>query len=595
MTIKVSDFIAKRLKEIYNVQNIFMISGGGAMHLNDSFGKYIPYICNHNEQASSIAAEGYARLNQQLAVVNVTTGPGGINALNGVFGQWTDSAPVLYISGQVKQCTTIRACGFLCLRQLGDQEVDIISVVKPLTKFAKEIVDVNEIEYFLDKAVYIATHGRKGPVWLDIPLDIQSALMDESKQKKYNPSEDEIKLPDMTAPLEQLKKLLSASKRPVIIAGHGIRLAGAKEEFLNFSNKFDIPVLTTMNGFDLIDQNNKNFIARIGTVGNRAGNFALQNADLVISIGSRNNIRQVSYNWENFAKNAKLISVDIDKTELDKPTVTPYLKINADCKVFIERFDKLLEGEKFDFAAWHSYCINLKNKYPAITEAPRVKPNPIEPYHFINILTKRFNENEVVVCANGTAFLLPFQVGEVKRNQRYIWNSGNASMGYDLPAAVGACVANKKQRTVCLAGDGSIMMNLQELQTIKQYNLPIKIFVLNNDGYISIQQTQNNFFEGRMTACTCSSGVTLPDFIEVAKAFKIAAVKIDSPKNLEDQIDAVLNTDGPVLCEVFLSPGYIFAPKLSARTLEDGTMVSPTLEDMYPFLDRKEFEENIIK
>ena len=590
--IKVSDYIAKRLKEYYNVKCVFMVSGGGAMHLNDSIGKYLHYVCNHHEQACSIAAEGYARVHQELGVVNITTGPGGLNCLNGVFGEWTDSVPVLYISGQVKRATTLASCAQLPLRQLGDQEVDIISCVKPLTKYAVSLTEPKDAKYELDKAIYIATHGRFGPVWIDIPLDVQAALIDEDDLKEYNPQEDALVLPDISAEVAQTAALLQQAKKPLIIAGHGIRLSGAQQEFLDLVQQLQVPVVTTMNGFDVIAEDNPYFVARIGTVANRAGNFALQNADLVLSIGSRNNIRQVSYNWENFAKNAKVISVDIDRAELDKPTLKPFIKIQADCMSFIQALTATQVCAKRE--EWTAWCKQIKAKYPPVTEAPRVSANPIEPYYFVEKLIEQFSDNEVVVGGNGTAFLLPFQVGKVKQGQRYIWNSGDASMGYDLPAAIGACFANDCQRTICLAGDGSIMMNLQELQTIKHYNLPIKIFLFNNDGYISIQQTQKNFFEGRMTACTRQSGVTLPDFVKLGEVFGLKTARIEKPENLEKQIQDVLNMPGPVLCEVMLSPGYIFAPKLSAKKLPDGTMVSPSLEDLFPFLDRDEFEKNKI-
>ncbi|MBP5429389.1 MAG: thiamine pyrophosphate-binding protein [Elusimicrobiaceae bacterium] len=587
--IKLSDFIAKRLKEKYHIDCVFMVSGGGAMHLNDSFGKYIPYVCNHNEQGCSIAAEGYARVNQNLSVVNVTTGPGGLNCLNGVFGQWTDSVPVLYVSGQVKTSTTLASCPQIPLRQLGDQEVDIVSCVKPLTKYAVTLADPNDIEYILDKAVYLATHGRKGPTWIDIPINFQAATIDETKLRKYDSKEDELALPNIDKEIKQTVELLNHSQRPLIIAGHGIRLSGAKQPFLTLADKLNIPVVTTMNGFDIIPDNNPNFVARIGTVANRAGNFALQNADLVISIGSRNNIRQVSYNWENFAKNAKLISVDIDKAELDKPTVKPDLKIQADAKDFINKILPLVDNKGCQ--EWNHFCHQLKTKYPPVSEAPRVGHHPIEPYYFVEKLIEQFKEDEVVVGSNGTAFLLPFQVGKVKKNQRYIWNSGDASMGYGLPAAIGACCANGKRRTVCLEGDGSIMMNLQELQTVLTNKLPIKLFILNNNGYISIQQTQKNFFEGRFTACTTQSGVEIPDFIKLGNAFGFKTIKIDKLEGLEKQIQNVLDAPGPILCEVMLSPNYIFAPKLSAKKLPDGTMISPSLEDLFPFLDREEFEK----
>lgn len=590
--IKVSDYIMKRLRDVYNADSVFMVSGGGAMHLNDSVGKYLSYVCNHNEQACAIAAEGYARVNQKMAVVNVTTGPGGLNALNGVMGQWTDSVPVLYLSGQVKHSTTMDSCKDIPLRQLGDQEVDIISVVKSLTKYAEMVRNPNDIKYHLDRAVYLATHGRMGPVWLDIPLNVQAAMIDENNLREYDPREDEIKLPNIDNDVSKLAQMINESERPLFVAGHGIRLAGAIKEFEDLVAKTNIPVVTTINGFDIVDEKNPNFVARIGTTANRAGNLALQNADLVMTVGSRNNIRQISYNWENYAKNADLVCVDIDAAELNKPTLNPALKINADCKDFIMRLSKAVAPRGAN--NWNKWTREIKAKYPPVSEAPRVDDNPIEPYSFIETLVKNFDKDAVVVAGNGTAFLLPFQVGQVKRGQRYIWNSGDASMGYDLPAAIGACFANGRRDTICLAGDGSIMMNLQELQTVRHYNLPIKLFVLNNDGYISIQQTQKNFFDGRMTACSRDSGVSIPDFMRVGAAFDLPTVKIEQKYNLNSQIQKVLKTPGPVVCEVMLTPGYTFAPKLSAKKLPDGSMVSPSLEDLYPFLPESEMKQNML-
>ena len=589
--IKLSDFVAKRLKEKYLVKQVFMVSGGGAMHLNDSFGKYIPYVCNHHEQACAIAAEGYARVNQDLAVVNVTTGPGGLNCLNGVFGQWTDSVPVLYVSGQVKTSTMLSSCPEIPLRQLGDQEVDIISCVKPLTKYAISLKDPNDIEYVLDKAVYLATHGRKGPVWIDIPINFQAAMIDETKLKKYNYKEDELILPQINFEIEKLKELLKESKKPLIIAGHGIRLAGVKEEFQNLINELKIPIVTTFNGFDLLETTNPYYVGRIGSTGQRAGNFALQNADLVICLGSRNNIRQVSYNWENFAKNAKLVCIDIDKAELNKPLVKPYLKINTDLKNFIVEFKKVTFDCKKE--KWLEFCKSLQDKYIDET-APKInKKEEVQPYFLTHTLTKCLKENDILVMANGSACVCTFQNAVVKKHQRFILNSGNASMGYALPASIGAQLVDKNKNIICLEGDGSIMMNLQELQTIKHYNLPIKIFVINNNGYSSIRQSQKNFFNGNMTGSGVNSGVSVPNFCEIGKAFGIKSVKINSPNLLEKQIEEVLNMNEAVLCEVMVEKEYDFMPKLSAKKLEDGTMVSPSLEDMFPFLDREELKQNI--
>lgn len=588
--IKLSDYIAKRLKEHYGIKHFFMVSGGGAMHLNDSLGRYIRYTANHHEQACSIAAEGYARINQNLAVVNVTTGPGGLNCLNGVFGQWTDSVPVLYISGQVKFTTTISSCPDILLRQLGDQEVDIISVVKPLTKYSVMVKDPNEIKYHLDKAIYEATTGRKGPVWLDIPMNVQGALIDENNLKEFVPPQKM----KYDFKIKQVIEALKNAKRPLIIAGHGIRLSGTHKEFLDFLEQNNIPVVTTLNGFDLISSNHKNFVGRIGTIGQRAGNFALQNADLILCLGTRNNIRQVSYNWENFAKNAYKIVVDIDNAELEKPLVKPDLAINADLNEFMPELIKNMPEK--DFGEWLDFCKKIQNKY-SFENTPEYhsKGNEINVYDFIHSLSEAAKEDDIIVAANGSACVCTFQAGVVKKGQRILWNSGDASMGYDLPAAIGAFYEANGRNVICIAGDGSIMMNIQELQTIKYNNLPLKIFVINNNGYSSIRQTQRNFFNGHMTGSGDDSGVSVPDFVRLAEGFGIRAIRLSNPENMDLEIKKVLNHNEPIVCEVLTEKEYSFSPKLSAKKLQDGTMVSPSLEDMYPFLDRDEFETNLLQ
>ena len=589
MKIKISDFIAQYLYK-YGIREMFMISGGGAMHLNDSFGaSKIKYFCNHNEQASAISAEGYARAGQKLALVNVTTGPGGLNCLNGVFGAWTDSVPVLFISGQVKFSTTLASCPQIPLRQLGDQEVDIVSVVKPITKYAAMVTKAEDIKYHLQRAIYEATTGRKGPVWLDIPINIQAALVEERKLKSFLPPAK----PKYDLKIKKVIDTLKQATKPVIVAGHGIRLSESQNEFIKLVDKLQIPVVSTINGFDIIESSNKNFVARVGTVANRAGNFVIQKADCIICLGTRNNIRQISYNYENFARKGKLICVDIDQAELDKPTLKPYLKIKADCKDFIIAFLREVKSKKNifpDYSRWKIWCQYIKKKYPPLTESKRIQGQNLEPYHFIKSLMDILPKKQIVVGSNGSAFLIPFQVGIVKENQRYIWNSGNASMGYGLPAAIGAAIAKKKD-IVCLEGDGSIMMNLQELQTVKNYDLPIKIFILNNGGYISIIQTQRNFF-GRFTACDKQTGVGLPDFKKVALAFGLPYYHLNKNAELKTKIPQILAKKGALVCEVMLERDYIFAPKLSSKKLPDGTMISPSLEDMYPFLSREEMEEN---
>ena len=591
MKIKVSDYIAKRLKEVYGVDRFFMVSGGGAMHLNDSLGRYIPYTCNHNEQACAIAAEGYARVNQKMAVVNVTTGPGGLNCLNGVFGQWTDSVPVLYISGQVKRRTLMSSFPDLKVRQLGDQEADIISVVKPLTKYAATVTEPNDIKYHLDRAIYEATTGRFGPCWIDIPIDVQAAVIDEVELKEFDKSNYNTKA---ACGFEFCVSKLKEAKRPLIIAGHGIRLAGQIDNFKSLVNALKIPVVTTFNGMDILESDNPYYIGRIGTVGQRAGNFALQNADLILCLGTRNNIRQVSYNWENFAKNAYKIVVDIDEKELNKPLVAPDMAVCADLKDFIPVIASKLTELSID-NKWLEFCQNLKEKY-SFEKHPESeqKVDIINPYYFTYTLTKCLKENDVFVMANGSACVCTFQNAVIKPNQRFILNSGNASMGYGLPCAIGASYQTDN-RVVCLEGDGSIMMNLQELQTVVHNKLPIKLFIINNNGYSSIRQTQRNFFNGNMTGSGADSGVSVPDFVKVAQAFGLKTKRIENPKSMEDDIKEVLDCNEAIVCEVMTEKEYAFLPKLSSKKLPDGTMVSPTLEDMYPFLDRGEFEENMLR
>lgn len=585
--IKLSDYIAKRLKEFHNVDHFFMVSGGGAMHLNDSLGRYISYTANHHEQACAIAAEGYSRVNQKLAVVNVTTGPGGLNCLNGVFGQWTDSVPVLYISGQVKYTTTMASCPEIPLRQLGDQEVDIISCVKPLVKYAKMVTEPSEIKYHLDRAIYEATTGRKGPVWLDIPMNVQGAMIDEDNLKEFVPPAAAVYDLKINEVVEKLK----SAKHPLIVAGYGLRLAGQEKALLDLLEKTEIPVVTTFNGMDLVSSDHKNFCGRVGTVGQRAGNFTLQNADVILFLGTRNNIRQVSYNWENFAPKAFKMVVDIDSAELDKPTVVPDLKINADLKEFFPALCK--NFPELHVKEWLEFSKNIQAKYTFDNTAEYQSQNGvINVYDFIHTLSEVMEEGDIVVAGNGSACVCTHQAALVKSGQRIFWNSGDASMGYDLPAAIGACYEANGRNVICLTGDGSIMMNIQELQTVVFNKLPIKIVVINNAGYSSIRQTQRNFFEGHMTGSGDDSGVSVPDFCKLATGFGLKSVRISNPSTMREELAKMLGETEPIVCEVMVEKEYAFSPKLSAKKLPDGTMVSPSLEDMFPFLDRDEFNAN---
>jgi acetolactate synthase-1/2/3 large subunit len=593
--IKVSDYIVKRLHEVYGVEHVFLIPGGGAMHLNDSFGNCegLKYIVNHHEQACAIAAEAYARVTGKIGVVNVTSGPGGLNTLTGVMGQWTDSVPVIYISGQIKQETSIYAFPELKLRQLGDQEGDIINVVKPITKFAETIRDARQTKLLLDKAIYMATTGRPGPVWLDVPLDVQGAQIDEKDLLDFVP-ETPRRSPEFSK-ISEVVALLQKAERPVIVAGHGIRISGAQKDFLDLTNSLKVPILTTFNGVDVIPSDNEYFVGRIGTLGSRAGNFALQNSDLLISIGSRNNIRQVSYNWKSFARAAKKVVVDIDESEIKKPLVIPDLPIVMDAREFIKALRETLGTAKTpDFSKWLNWCIERKHRYSVVLPEYYEERELVNPYVFVEKLTRKLPDGAIVVTGNGTACVAAFQAAIVKPGQRYFWNSGCATMGYDLPAAVGASIATGNSPVICLSGDGSFMMNMQEMATIAYLNLPIKIFLLNNFGYVSMRQTQGAFFNGRMTAVDPDSGVGFPKFQALAAAFGFKTLAIESNGEIERIVDEVLKINGPTLCEVMMPKDYKFAPKLSSVKLDDGRMISKPLEDLSPLLERAEFKSNMI-
>jgi acetolactate synthase-1/2/3 large subunit len=541
-----------------------------------------------------MAAEGYARIAGKPAVVNVTTGPGGINALNGVFGAWTDSIPMLVLAGQVKRETCLDFVSVPGLRQLGDQEGEIIPMVRGITKYAAVVERAEDIAWHLDQALHLATSGRPGPVWLDIPIDVQSATIDSASLRRFRASP--AATTDIDDKLALIRNRLSNAKRPVILAGSGIRAAHAVEQFESVINKLGIPVTTAWT-HDLIASDDPLFCGRPGTIGTRAGNFAVQNADVLLILGSRLNIRQVSYNWQAFASRAFKIQIDVDPAELSKPTVTPDMAVVADLKHFLVALGRQLEGWKPQSAhlEWLTWCKERLARYPSVQPKQREFNGKINPYHFVETLFDQLDGNDIVACGNATATIVPFQAGHIKRGMRMFSNSGSASMGYDLPAAIGAyfgAVAERgsQDRIICLAGDGSIMMNLQELQTIAHHRLPIKIFVLNNGGYLSIRGSQRNFF-GRLAGEGPSSGVSFPNFVAVAEAFGIPARRIASV-DFSASIGEVLSMPGPFLCDVILDETQGFEPRMTSRKLDDGSIVTPPLEDMFPFLDREELARN---
>ena len=589
--IKVSDFIAKFIAEHEDTaKTVFMVSGGGNMHLIDSLGKNenLEYVCNHHEQACAIAAEGYARVSNKIGIAYVTTGPGGTNAITGVYGAWVDSIPTMIISGQVKFQTTIASQPKLNLRQLGDQEVNIVDIVRPITKYAVMITDKNSIKFHLQKAIYEAKHGRPGPVWLDVPLDIQGAMVDEADLVEFEIPEEQ----KFDTKIPQVLDALKAAKRPVIIAGNGVALAGANEEFLKLIKILEIPVIGTFARYDIVRNDHELFFGRYGSIGNRAANFVVQNSDLIIAIGARLNIRAVSYNWEFFGREAKKILVDIDQNELNKKTIAADIKIKSDAKVFISDLRSALKDE-LDFGAWLEICKNYRKNYPTIEPFRQNVKEWVDSYNFFDVLSNH-KRDLVYVFGNGTACVSSYQSLRLYENQKVVVNSGCASMGYDLPAAIGACFANGKKDTICVTGEGSLQMNIQELQTIIHNKLPIKIFVLNNAGYISIRNTQNNFFKGHKVGSDKDSGVSFPNIVKLAEVYGFEACRIENQLNLKGELEEILSKPGAVVCEIMLSPTEKMEPKLSSKIKPDGKMVSKPLEDMFPFLPREEFYKNMI-
>lgn len=597
MKIKVADYLAKRIAEA-GVRHVFMISGGGAMHLNDAIGrnKDLEYVCNHHEQACAIAVEGYSRTTGNLGVAIVTSGPGGTNTLTGVLGLWLDSIPGMFISGQIKYGTTVESTGLL-LRQLGDQEANIIAIVRSITKYAVMVRDPKSIRYHFEKALYLARNGRPGPVWLDIPLDVQATMIDEDELLPYSLAEDRIcfDLETIKAQAAIIIERIRAAERPVFLAGNGIRLAGAMDLFHEVIDLLGVPVQTGMGGNDVIHSDHPLFFGRPSVTGDRSSNFIIQNADVLLTIGVRLGVRTVSYLFKAFARAAYKIIVDIDPAELKKPTIFPDMPVHCDAKILLEEMARQLRGTPLSRKEnWIEWCRERRRRYPSVTPEWRAQKDYVNSFHFVDVLSGELSSSDVIVLANGAANTCTFQAIKLKKGQRLFTNTGCAAMGYDLPAAIGACFANDRKQVICIAGDGSIQMNLQELQTIVHHKLPIKIFLLNNNGYTSIRLTQDAYFPGGYVAADPSSGVTFPDIQKICAAYGIQSNQAANHEELLEKIRQTLAVPGPALCEIMMAPDQLLYPKLASEVKPDGTMISKPLEDMYPFLDRAEFLENML-
>ena len=599
---RLADYVADFLAA-HGVSDVFSVVGGGAMHLNDALGHHdkLHVTYNHHEQACAIAAEAYARLENRIAAVCVTTGPGGTNALTGVVGGWLDSIPMFVISGQVRYDTTARyalAYTGTPLRAMGDQEYDIVKSVEPMTKYAVMIEDPTRIRYCLEKAWHLATTGRPGPVWIDIPVNYQGGYIETDALEGYDPAEDDALLPPpvgddvIAAVLEKIRH----AKRPVFHAGYGIRLSGGYQAFREVLEKLNIPIVTYWNAVDLIEDEHPLYCGRAGNMGDRPGNWAIQNADLILAVGTRISIRQVGYNWKTWARAAEVIMVDVDQAEMKKPTLHVEMPVWADAKDFLTRLAAAAEDRVFGGDEWLETCRRWKHDYPAVL--PRQweeNGRTANVYAFVRYLSSRLPENSLTAVSNGACCVVGNQAYVIQKGSRMANNSAIASMGYGLPAAIGTCIGGGRRTTICLEGDGSIMMNLQELQTVLTNRLPIKLFLINNSGYQSIRITQTNLFSNH-----CKVGIgeeshdlSFPQYEKIAAAFGYPYLSAHSNAEMKDVVDRALAMEGVVFCEIFTGTEQVWEPKSSTKRLSDGTLVSPPLEDLAPFLPREELKKNM--
>lgn len=603
MKIRLADYVADFLVKC-GVTDVFSVVGGGAMHLNDALGhkEGLKVTYNHHEQACAMAAEAYARLDNKIAVVCVTTGPGGTNALTGVVGGWLDSIPMFIISGQVRYDTTARYALKYTetpLRSMGDQEYDIVKSVEPMTKYAAMIENPMQIRYALEKGWHLATTGRPGPVWIDIPVNFQGSEIETEELEGYDSAEDDAVLPpDVSEDIvKTVLEKISNAKRPVFHAGYGIRLSGGYKVFREVAEKLNIPIVTYWNAIDLIEDDNPLYCGRAGNMGDRPGNWAIQNADLILAVGTRISIRQVGYNWATWARAAEVIMVDIDKAEMKKPTLHVDMPIWADAKDFLEKMNDAALIPVNQEQAWLETCRRWKKEYPVVLPHQwKGKEYGVNVYAFVRYLSSRLPENSLTAVSNGACCVVGNQAYVIQKGSRMANNSAIASMGYGLPAAIGTCIGGNRRSTICLEGDGSIMMNLQELQTVLTNELPIKIFLINNNGYHSIRITQTNLFSehSKVGIGPESKDLSFPDFSKIAEAFGYCYYSANSNAEMKLVVDKVLAMEGSVFCEIFTDTEQVWEPKSSTKYLPDGSLYSPPLEDMAPFLSREELERNML-
>ena len=590
MAVKISDYIMDFIADL-GVQHVFYMSGGGAMHMNDSLGRneHLEGVCMLHEQGASIAAEAYARIREGYGVCLVTSGPGSTNALTGLAGAYIDSIPVIFLSGQAKRADLIGEQG---IRQFGIQEVDILSMVQSYTKYAVQIKEPEDIRYELEKAAAIAVNGRPGPVWLDVPLDIQASQVEIAQLKGFE-KESLVSYPAKDEDITKAIAYLNQAERPVLLLGHGIRLGHAVDLAREFYDYLGIPVLASWNGVDLIEEEHPLYYGRPGAVGHRSANFIQQNADVVLTIGSRLNLLSTGYNYESFLGNAIHIMVDIDEHEMNKKSVHPQLKVVCDAKSFLEKMlQRKAELKKQDRSRWIAHCDMLRKNYPVCIPEQEARDGYVSSYHLIQEVSDQMTGEDIYqFTSSGTTVDIAMKVFQIKKGQRAFLTKGLAAMGYDIPACVGTCIASGNRRTVCVTGDGSAAMNMQELEVIKRRQLPVKIFVADNQGYSMIYGSQNGNFKGHLTGCTVESGLTLPDMAAIANAFGMKGMHIDSEENLSDKISEVLKTPGPVVCTYKSDITQKILPRQTNYMREDGQMASRPLEDMSPLLDREEFEQ----